>query len=435
MLSRDLEQARIPEIFSSFSALVGEGTWLEQADAIHREMDARPSLADYFMEQNRVVLALTECTLAARQNLGRLPWSLTADPRYLETIVFAWRVIQLATAASQISGKRHSIFVKRVREALRAPQMMRAMQMEATVATHFVAGGWRVLFPELGSGAETYDLLVEDLGPTGLEIECKVVTVDKGRKIHVVESRELFEHLVALPCIQHAARLGKGGLAIRVTVPKRLPVRAQWDEFCQTISSAILSGSSAPAPDGTQVRLFDFDPVILGKLETPVSAAAREAIGTITGTENRHLVLFRPSSNAGGIVAIVLDSEQPDSTLHELFDTLADSAGRQLTGRRPGALIATFEGITARQLGDLGSMMAQTGEHSALEWRASDFLEATPFPHIVGVGFMSDPDYSSPQAASSGTAFWIPKPTSSHWHPSFSGIFGRDPRTRLQTDF
>lgn len=431
MLSRDLEQAKIPEIFASFSALVGEDVWLEQESAINREIDVRPSLADFLLEQNRVVLALAACTSAAQRNRGRLPWSLTSDPQYLEAFVFAWRVTQLATAASQLTRKRHSIFLKRVREALRAPHMLRAMQMEATVATHFVAAGRRVLFPELGSGSETYDLLVEDLGPAGLEIECKVVTVDKGRKIHMAESKELLALLAALPCIQHAARLGKRGLAIRVTVPKRLPDRAHWEAFCDGISTAILSGCSVPTPDGTKVRLFDFDPVILGRLETPASTTTRKAIESITGAVDRHLMLFRPSDNAGGIVAVVLDSEQPDSMLYELFDTFANSAGRQLTGKRPGALFASFEGITAQQLGELGTMPAQTGEHSALEWKASDFLETTPLSHVVGVGFLSDPDYSSAESASGGTAFWIPKPVGSHWHPSFSGIFGHDPRTRL----
>jgi len=431
MLSRDLEQAKIPEIFASFSAFVGEDVWLEQVSAVYREINARPPLAEYLLEQNRVIFALAKCTIAARQNRGRLPWSLTADPNFLEAFVFAWRVTQLAAAARQLSKKRHSIFAKRVREALRAPQKLRAMQMEATVATHFVAAGRRVLFPELGSGSETYDLLVEDLGPAGLEIECKVVTVDKGRKIHVAESKELLTLLAALPCIQHAARFGKGGLAVRVTLPKRLPDRVHWEPFCKAISTNILSGRSMPTPDGTQIRLFDFDPIILGRLETPVSPTTRRAIESITGAVNKHLMFFRPSDNAGGIVVIILDSEQPDSMLHELFDTFADAAGRQLTGRRPGALFATFEGITAQQLGELGTMPAQTGEHSALEWKASAFLESTPLPHVVGAGFLSDPDYSSAESVRGGTGFWVPKPVSSHWHWSFSGIFGRDPRTRL----
>lgn len=429
MLSRELVQAEIPGIFSRFGEVVNEKTWLDQTMKIALEAEAHPELRDYLIEENRVVIALAECSVAAGSNRGLLPLPLTLRPQYLEALVFAWRVVQLADAARQINNKRHSIFVKRVREALRTPHMLKAMQMEATIATHFVVAGRRVLFPEMGSGSESYDLLVEDLGPKGLEIECKVVTADKGRKIHVAESRELLTRVLKIPCIQHAAEHSKRGLAIRVTVPKRLPDRTQWDELCRRIANVVLSGTSNQISDGSQVRLFDFDPSMLGVLETPVPPTMRAAVDAITGAENPHFSVLQSKKNDGGIVVVVLDSEQPDSMLHELFQTFEDSAGRQLTGKRPGALFATFEDIGAQKLLDLGSHTFKTGEHSALEWRASAFLEKTPNPHVVGVGFLSQPDYSSPQAVSSGTAFWIPKPVSPQWHPSFSGIFGIDPRT------
>jgi hypothetical protein len=428
MLRRDLEQVKVPGIFARFEEIVEEVVWLEQAAKVDREIEAHPELGEYLREQNRVVFALSQCTVAARNNRGRLPWSMTQDLQYLEAFVFAWRVVQLAEAARRLTNKRYAIFVKRVREALRSPQMLKAMQMEATIATHFVAAGRRVLFPEMGTGSESFDLLVEDLGNQGLEIECKVVTANKGRKIHVAESIELLTRVVALPCVQLAASRGTSGLAIRVTVPKRLPDRTQWDELCRGVSRVVLSGRSDQLTDGTHVRLFDFDPAVLGKLETPISPITRKAIEGITGAENRHCMFFRPPENAGGIVAVVVDSEQPDSMLHELFQTFEDSAGRQLTGTRPGALFATFEGIGAHQLADLGSHAALRGQHSALEWRASAFLKKA-IPHIVGVGFLSEADYSSAQTASGGTAFWIPRSISTHWHPSFSGIFGPDPRT------
>ncbi len=304
---------------------MGEQVWLEQAAKVAVEMKAHPELGEHLLDENRVVFALTECTIAAYNNHGRLTWEMTHQPQYLEAFVFAWRVVQLAQAASRLTNKRYSIFIKRVREALRAPQMIKAMQMEATVATHFVAAGRRVLFPEIGAGSETFDLLVEDLGPKGLEIECKVVTANKGRKIHVAESRELLTLLVAQPCVQLAAARGVGGLAIRVTVPKRLPDRGQWDELCRGVAKVVLCGRSSRLPDGTLVSLFDFDPMVLGKLKTPPSPLMRKSIEEITGAENRHCIFFRPRENAGGIVALVLDSEQPDSMLHELFQTFEDS--------------------------------------------------------------------------------------------------------------
>lgn len=60
---------------------------------------------------------------------------------------------------------------------------MRALQLEFTAGLHFSKLGHRLAWPELEAGGGTYDLLVEDIGPAGLEVECKVVSEEKGRRI------------------------------------------------------------------------------------------------------------------------------------------------------------------------------------------------------------------------------------------------------------
>lgn len=422
MLSTELHQERVPQLFAEFGALIGEESWLSAAARMASAAARWPYLRDYLQSQYRVVLQLCECSMAAAANGGRLPWALTDGALAIETFVFASQVIDLVRAARRTSNKRANILIARVREAFREPRMLHAMQLEAQVATHFLIRGYRVTFPELGSGAEKYDLLVEDASPAGLELEAKVVTRDKGRKIHLVESRHVLSPLLSSPVMLTCASQLRRGLAVRITVPNRLP--KDLEAFRISIARQILSGRSGSLADGTTVRLMDFDVDDLGALTQPPAQETINFIEKLTGSRNSHRAIYR-SEGATGVLVLTLDSAEADSMLHETFATFAESAGRQLTGKRPGAFIASFEGIGANALLDLAQSEGAQGNHSALAWRASEFLERSEFPHIVGVGFLSEPDYGSAEAALGGVSYWIPKPVSPFWDPAFRALFNK----------
>jgi hypothetical protein len=431
LLSPELHQEQIPSIFAQFQQAVGEITWLDRAAAVREEIIANAWLREPLLEQNRVVLSLSECSTAAANNRNTLPWDLTGDPKLREALVFAWQTLLLIDAARKISKKRANILTSRIKEAIRQPRMLQAMQLEAQVATHFLVLGKRVIFPELGNGHERFDVLIEDLGPVGLEIECKVVTYDKGRKIHRHEARQFLSKLLSSAPVQLAAKNGTRGLAVRVTVPNRLPAPHGLDELCQSVERVVLAGSSSTLEDGTMVHVSEFDRLSLGRLTRPLSSETLDAVAHITGVRNPHCAIFAGEGNSIGVVVVVIDSAQPDSMLHELFATYSESAGRQLTGRRPGALFSIFEGLGHEQLADIVMNEGKGGVHSNLAWGASAFLERSEFPHVVGVGFLSEPDYSTEQSLARGIAYWIPKRTSPMWHDDFSGLFGTDPRTAV----
>lgn len=432
MLTTELHQNQIPAVFAQFLAVMGERAWLEPAQDVGSQIAQWPYMREHHLIQHRVVMALRQCSIAAQKNGGILPGEFTDGPVFLETFVFAFQVLQLIDAARRISNKRASILISRVREALRSPRMLQAMQLEARVATHFVVAGRRVLFPELGSSTENFDVLIEDLGPTGLEIECKVVTHDKGRKIHRTEARHFLGRLQSSPFMQSVAKNLKRGLAVRVTVPARIPPAENLEDFHTAIEQQILAATSAVLGDGTQVNLIEFDAADLGRLEHPVSQFTKDAVERITGAKNPHFFIHRAEGHLGGVVLVVIDGAQPDSMLHEMFTTFAESAGRQLTGSRAGALMATFEGLGSDALLDVAANEGNGGIYSPLAWETSAFLERSDYPHVVGVGFLSEPDFSTTDASKGGVTYWIPKPTSPPlWSPELSGLFGKVPRQRL----
>lgn len=423
----EIRQEEIPSFFRRFCDVVGERAWLDHAAHIDTEIKRNPLLREYLPVQNSLVLALTQCSRASAANGNRLPLELTGNPLTFEAHMFAVQTLGLIDAARQLSDKRADMLISRIRDAFRYPTAIQALQLEARVATHFVRIGQTVRFPELGSGGERFDLLVESLGPNGLEIECKAVTHDKGRKIHRDEAFE-FYHL-AFPMIRTVASGLASGLAVVVTVPGRMPSPDRLEALVQAVGHQVLVGQSGLLQDGTQVRLIDFQPEELGELTRPPSAKSRAAVARITGTDNRECIIYQAEGKAG-VVVVILQSAQADSMLHEVFATLAESAARQLTGKRAGAFIGGFQGLGRDALLDTALSEGQGGVYSPLAWEASRFLERPEFPHVVGVGFLSAsentelPDEKAPK----GVAYYFPKSSSSFWHSDFSGMFGNEPR-------
>lgn len=158
--------------------------------------------------------------------------------------------------------------------------------------------------------------------------------------------------------------------------------------------------------------------------------ANRKAIEQITGTQNREAALLVGSN--GGILILIVQSFNNDSLLHEVFATLAEAAQRQLTRKRPGSLIAGFQGLRPEQLLGIANDESN-GTPSALAIQASEFLSSENLHHVVGVGFLSESNVHKSQDtdSSQGIAYYFPKRTSPLWHEDFSGLFGADPRLKF----
>ena len=423
----DLYQDEIPANFRRFVDVIGDRCWLDQSALIAADIKRNQFLQEYLTAQNSMALALTDCSQAAAKNGNKLPQALTAQLRMLECHIFVSQTLQLIDAATRFSKKRGESLISRVRGAFKNPTDIQAMQLEARVATHFLRIGASVRFPELGSGRERFDLLVESLGTYGLEMECKAVTHDKGRKIHRLEGLE-YRHK-ALPMMQRHALRQTFGLAVVVTVPRRMPGMDDFAAHIDGVDKQIQLGCNGTLQDGTEITLTTFSPAALGQLLSPMSLKNKVAVAKITGTRNREALICQ-SPGATGLVIFVLQSAQPDSLLPEVFATLADSAGRQLTGKRAGAFIGGFQGLERRALLELALYDGENGQHSQLAREASSFLERPEFPHVVGVGFLSAPDYTvkPDNDESKGVAYYFPKHTSPMWHPHFSGLFGNNAR-------
>lgn len=345
---------------------------------------------------------------------GTVPREACNDPSIFPSLAFAAQVLGVLERSTT---KQASAFVKRVRTAFSRSGELHGLRLELQAATHFARRGQRVSWHRVKTEG-SFDLLIEDLGPTGLEVECKSISEDKGRRIHRRDALEFWGELWS--DVAGVAQNLRSGLAVVLTVPYRLPVDAvERVALAREVVTRIVAGSGATLGGGAEVRIEPFDPA---KIEAAKDKGRelRKAIDAATGTTNREAAVY--GTPVGGMLAFVMQSAVEDDVLDQVFSTLDDSAARQFTRKRGALFWVALQGIDADQLLSLHEQDSDPGERpTALRLGVSNFLNRAP-GHIVGVVFSSRsgliPAVDGNTDSGGATNFFL-KEESPHWHASF----------------
>ncbi len=295
---------------------------------------------------------------------------------------------------------------------------MHGLHLELQAATHFARRGHRVAWHREKNGG-SFDLLIEDLGSSGLEVECKSISANKGRRIHRRDALEFWGELWR--DVAGVAQNLRSGLAVVLTVPYRLPIDAEERvALAREVVARIVAESGATLGGGTEVRIEPFDPAMLEAAKNKGHEDWRKAIDAVTGTANREAVEY--GTPAGGMLAFVMQSAVEDDMLDQVFTTLDDSAARQFTGKRGALFWVALQGIDADQLLSVHEQDSYPGEQpTALRLGVSNFLNRAP-GHIVGVVFSSRSGlYPAVDGStdSGGALNFSLKEESPLWHASF----------------
>ena len=355
-----------------------------------------------------------------KAQFGIVPLEACNDRGIYPAMGFAAQALEVMDRSTV---KQANTFVKRVQTAMADAANMHGLRLELQAATHFTRRGHRVSWPKAVPGG-TFDLLIEDLGPSGLEVECKSISESKGRSIHRREALDFWG--LIWTDLEGVARNLKAGLAVVLTLPNRLPDDAgKRASLAQQVVARILVGSGARLDDGADVRITAFDSTRIKAAMSSDPTEFREAVATATATTNREAALY--GTQAGGLLAFVVQSSREDKVLNEVFATLADSAPRQFTGTRGGMFWVALQGL------DAGSLLTVAGQDNdpaqsstGLALEVSQFLSTGAPNYVIGVAFASKstlvPTVNG-DTDSGGSTYCFPNKGSPKWDPSFSGLF------------
>lgn len=416
-----LHTGDIPSVFERFSKLVGAQHWKKRVDLLNAEIKGNRLLKKYLEQENEFAFRLQEATELTKEN-GQLPVHNMDISEFYPCMAFAAQILSIAES---FDDTKKNQLVRRVHGALKNPNDLRGLRLELAAATHFLRRGLEVQWPEV-TGGGTMDLLIPGLGPEGLEIECKSISYDTGRKIPMRAALDF--------CACVAPRLkdfGKGltvGVVAVLTLDGRMPEK--FKERCELASSVVrhvlLSGVRNCQLEGANLRIHEFDPALLGEVgEDGPSVILRDRMHAITGTTNKLAFIF--GGGSGGAIVLVLQSAQDDSLLPSMFDTLSKSAKKQLSGRRAGMFLVGLDGSEAESLMDLAQHDGAGDQPpTELRVRVSEFLAKSDRDHVVGVGFISKMTLRPASGSVTnidGTAYVFPQRKSTRWHSDYSELF------------
>jgi hypothetical protein len=409
--------AEVPGLYRRLASAIGVEHW---QGAVARQEEAIRSnhfLGDYLRSEYTIAYQLERLRrLVAR--FGTVPHEACKDPSIFPSLAFAAQVLGVLEICS---AKQAKAFVRRVRNAFSCSNEMHGLRLELQAATHFARRGKRVAWHRVKTEG-SFDLLIEDLGPSGLEVECKSISENKGRRIHRRDALDFWGEL--WKDVAGVALNLRSGIAVVLTVPKRLPVEVgERVTLAKEVVARIVAGSGATLVWGAEVRIESFDPEKIDAATYKDSEELRKAIDAATGTTNREAAVY--GTPAGGMLAFVMQSAVEDNVLDEVFATLDDSAARQFTRERGALFWVALQGIDADQLLSVHEQDSDSGKQpTALKLRVSDFLHRAP-DHVVGVVFSSRSGLTpvvDGSTDSGGTTNFFLKEESHFWHASF-----RDP--------
>ena len=368
MPATEMTTAKVPGVYRRLASAIGAEHW---QGAVARQEEAIRSnyfLGDYLRSEYAIAYQLDRLrTLVAR--FGTVPHETCNDPSVFPALGFAAQVLGVLERSTV---KQARAFVKRVQTAFSNSENMHGLRLELQAATHFVRRGHRVAWHRVKNEG-SFDLLIEDLGPNGLEVECKSISENTGRRIPRRDALEFWGGLWR--DVTGVAQNLRAGLAVVLTVPYRLPVDAvERVALAREVVARIVTGSGATLGGGAEVRIEPFDPAKIEAAKDKGREVLRKAIDAATGTANREAAVY--GTPAGGMLAFVMQSSVEDAVLDRVFATLDDSATRQFTRNRGALFWVALQGIDANQLLSVHEQDSDPGEPPTAHAAFPSFLAA-----------------------------------------------------------
>jgi hypothetical protein len=419
-----------PKIYKRFADLMGERLWRQRVRLLRDEIRGNSFLEDLHRAENSIAFELDRLAeLTAKLGTASLP--VYNDETLYPAASFAAQVLSIVEASDRAAGER---LKQRVVGAFKNPADMRALRLELMAATHFLRAGKKVSWPEMGAQGEVhgqgnYDLLIEDLGPDGLEVECKSVSDQRGRRISRRQALDFYGMLQKRHW-DRLQRLRTGVLAV-LTVSQDLPKDHKGRQaLTDFVARAILHlGAGQYQYVGAHLRIAVLEPARLAGVQNLPAARRRELLDEVSGTRNKEVVVV--GTRAGGALVLAVQSAKDDDLLESTFDMLADSAGRQFSGGRAAMFVVGLDGLSAEHLLDVAYQDRDANAvPTALRVQTSRFLDSPSRSHLVGVTFLSAsairPSIDG-VVDSGGAAYYFSKPDSCYWSEDFRGLYGREP--------
>lgn len=311
---------------------------------------------------------------------GRLP--NVVDSEDISIHRFLSFAAMLARVHARLPPKARTALEGRVRGALKDDSGLGSLAYELGVAAHLMMRGFDVNWSDLENGGG-FDFFCVKAG-LEIEVECKTVSGDLGRSIHLVRQSQmggLIRETLG------AAVSARGSTVAEVRTEGRLS-GSELNAIAHVITTALQSGKGAHAPGLCQVTVHHFEKAASPFAKAPLSqytdlvrAFVREQFNCDT---QHHLMMVE--ANGGEIGIVSLYSNRPDQVLKGVYRDLK-SAANQLSTSRPGIICMQFQHMPPEDLLEVAREPERTQTPSGLQLVMARFCESPKREHVHSVKF------------------------------------------------
>jgi len=341
--------AELNAAFNRFITIVGWDRWKRRIEWLDRYERSSSTMINYLNARLPLEMAFRE--MARRRHFQRLPWPAQTLEQHLlySFIMMTIRVHQRLSKAgrTRLQGM--------LEDALKNDVGLGPVAYEMKIATQLMGLGFDVFFHDIETGSG-FDFLVSKDNIIA-EVECKLITGDVGRKIHLRRFHQLGANLQ--PILEKHTDKALGGILVRVFIPDRLHGTEHLQEnlsclVCDTLESQ----SGIELPDGSETSVSSFP--LEGSPFTK-SMSKHVTVGQISAyiernlslTNKNVLVKFKPSVSC---ILVSVESKKPDNVLRGIFKQLKTATRDQFSGNHPAIVCCEFSDLNEQELQELGAM-------------------------------------------------------------------------------
>jgi hypothetical protein len=382
--SIDVSPDELEALHSSLLAITGPDPWERAADWVLQQIAANPFMREWLHERYIIAIKLRE-SLIERRGTGHFSTMARelGDYRLISFVTGVARAYEGLSAQGKVRLRGMLL------DGLKSDHGLLPLENEITTAAHLLSRGFDVEFHDMETGSGV-DFIARN-GGIEIELECKMVSGDLGRKIHRLRALALFWSLseIASGTYRSATR----GLMIRITMPDRLTAN---DHLLHGIrdafSRAIASGHGKTSATECEVEVLDFDiassPFAISDVSQLSGAALHDFIQARLGPAGAHSMhFFSPGQRA---LVVAIESREPDRVLAGIRRQLRDTAEDQFGGDRPGIICVQFQDLTADELQNLGESDSTDRETATgLQIMTSELLQDPKRAHIHSIAYRS----------------------------------------------
>lgn len=376
---------RIPGYITPFLRVVGYNALRDRVTALRRRM--RVNMFAELLLAERHALEFEVWKVVDRyRTYGRLPRAQIQGAINRGSFRAYDFMVILAHVHENLSDQGRRRLEGRVRHAFTDENDLSSLAQEMGIIGNLMRFGCAVRCHDLEDGGG-YDFLASRKG-IEFEVEGKVISPDKGRQIHQYDGLAFAEHFLPQLDWNWFAAQRRGAL-VQVQVPSRLsrnPVIL--DELGHSVVEALRTGANLMTPHG------EARPIAFGLANTPFEAgrqqdnqAIRTYIQQLSGVDNDRLLIRAQPGRAALVVS--LQSRKPDKVVSWAYESLKEGA-EQLSGTRPGILVATFSDMPGEDLVDLARNVPNNG-FQAITTR---LFRSDARRHVYAVHYLGQLEYN-----------------------------------------